>query len=64
MSERLPEEEEAVLIYTKHIQVKACGTYTKRYGFGMSEGFICGDGFMPVRLITHWMPLPEPPKGE
>lgn len=22
------------------------------------------DGMEPIRHITHWMPLPEPPKGE
>lgn len=21
-------------------------------------------GYVPVRTVTHWMPLPEPPKGE
>ena len=63
VTERLPEEEERVLIYTK-TNITNYGTYTKRYGAFRKEGFICHDGFMWLNTASHWMPLPQPPKGE
>ena len=63
VTERLPEEEERVLIYTK-TNITNYGTYTKRYGAYRKEGFICQDGFMWLNTASHWMPLPQPPKGE
>ena len=62
-SERLPEEEKKVIISTKTEAVRV-GVYTKRYGVGMREGFICEDGFMWMNTANAWMPLPEPYKGE
>ena len=62
-NDRLPEEEERVLIYTK-TNITNYGTYTKRYGAYRKEGFICQDGFMWLNTASHWMPLPQPPKGE
>ena len=61
VEDRLPEEGENVLIYTK-TDITNYGMYTKRYGFSEREGFICGDGFMWVNTASHWMPLPTPPK--
>ena len=61
--ERLPEEETKVIVSTKTERVKV-GIYTKRYGFGMREGFICDDGFMYMNTAIAWMPLTEPYKGE
>ena len=63
VKDRLPEEEERVLIYTK-TNITKYGTYTKRYGAYRKEGFICQDGFMWLNTASHWMPLPQPPKGE
>ena len=63
VKDRLPEEEEMVLIYTK-TNITNYGTYTKRYGAYRKEGFICQDGFMWLNTASHWMPLPQPPKGE
>ena len=63
-SERLPQEDESVLITTKTTDKIYFGTYTKRYGFSMREGFICGDGFMWLNTAVAWMPLPQPYKGE
>ena len=63
VKDRLPEEEERVLIYTK-TNITNYGTYTKRYGAYRKEGFICQDGFMWLNTASHWMPLPQPPKGE
>lgn len=63
-SERLPEEGEEVLIATKTSEKVYFGMYTKRYGFSMREGFICGEDFMWLNTAVAWMPLPEPYKGE
>lgn len=61
VKDRLPEEGEKVLIYTK-TDITTFGLYTKNYGFGKREGFECGDGFMWMNTSSHWMPLPEPPE--
>lgn len=63
-SDRLPEEDETVLITTKAMDKVYCGTYTKRYGFSMREGFICDYGFMWLNTALAWMPLPEPYKEQ
>ncbi len=63
VKDRLPEEEEKVLIYTK-TGIVNYGTYTKRYGFDCKEGFVCSDGFMWLSTASHWQPMPQPPKGE
>ena len=63
VKDRLPEEEEKVLIYTK-TGIVNYGTYTRRYGFDCKEGFICSDGFMWLSTASHWCCLPQPPKGE
>ena len=47
VTERLPEFNENVLVYSAH------------------SGLICIDANIQFdRNATHWMPLPEPPKGE
>jgi hypothetical protein len=38
-----------------------CMAYSKKYGF--FEPMICGPSCVSIQLITHWMPLPEPPTG-
>ena len=50
VNERLPERFECVLTYEK--------------GYGVKENRICGDGasWWIGFHVTHWMPLPEPPK--
>ena len=63
-SERLPDEDERVLITTKTTDKVYFGTYTKRYGFSMREGFICDDGFMWLNTALAWMPLPKPYKEQ
>lgn len=63
-SERLPQEDESVLITTKTTDKIYFGTYTKGYGFSMREGFICGDGFMWLNTAVAWMSLPPAYKGE
>ena len=39
-----------------------CMGYSKKYGF--FKPLICGNSCVEIELITHWMPLPEPPTGE
>lgn len=55
VSERVPEDEELVLTYKNgqfDVQV-----YEKR-----RNGWICGGWFWSLGTVTHWMPLPKPPK--
>lgn len=64
VEERLPEEGEEVLITTKTSEKLYFGMYTKRYGFSMREGFICGENFMWLNTAIAWMPLPDPYRKE
>lgn len=52
VTERLPDDMKRVLVYSK-IQ-------------GIRTDFLChyGSGWYRTTLVTHWMPLPEPPKEE
>ena len=52
---RLPERGQKVLYYFDVTGVSA-GQYLGDNCFGGKLGFLCGD-------VTHWMPLPEPPKS-
>ena len=66
-SERLPDGAQRVLVNTKY-----CG----RLVCGLSGNYDANDNFIPRRWgcindidfelneVTHWMPLPSPPKGE
>ena len=63
-SERLPEDEDIdVIVSTKGVGV-TIGLYTKRYGYGMQEGFIAKYGFVTLKNALAWQPLPEPYKPE
>ena len=54
--ERLPEEEEVdVIVSTKAVGV-TLGMYTKRYGYGMREGFVTNYGFVNLNNAEAWMP--------
>lgn len=54
-SERLPEDEELVLTYkNERFEVQ-------EYEKGRN-GWISGGWFWSLGTVTHWMPLPEPPK--
>ncbi len=59
--EKMPEDEENVIITTKAGNVMA-GKYTKDYGFRMSEGFMCGNCFIYSSSVIAWMHLPKPYK--
>ena len=53
VTERLPEKDTAVLCFT------ALGQKTGWVGASGGFNFTYGKG-----VVTHWMPLPEPPKGD
>lgn len=59
VKERLPEEGEVILTRDKYGHLR--DRTLKRVGKMM---LFTPDGMEPIRHITHWMPLPEPPKGE
>lgn len=58
VKERLPEEDESVIIYTRYGTVKE-GAYTERYGYAMRKGFFTEDYFEELCDVIAWMPLPE-----
>lgn len=62
VEERLPEEDERVMISTRNGVVKE-GTYTERYGYAMRKGFFTENCFEDLQGVTAWQPLPEPYKG-
>ena len=57
VKDRLPEEGQSVLTCKNGI----CDiqTYEKR-----RNGWLCKGWFWSMATVTHWMPLPQPPKGE
>ena len=67
VEERLPEEGQEVWISVKTDCVRR-GMYTKCFGFGMREGFICSDGFVDINAVNAWklyvMPEPYCPKAK
>ena len=57
VSERLPEKEGTYLTYTDKEQIHLdCFCIYPNHG---TKFWVGGNG-----TVTHWMPLPEPPKGE
>lgn len=62
VEERLPEEDERVMINTKNEVVKE-GTYTERYGYAMRKGFFTENCFEDLQGVTAWQQLPESYKG-
>lgn len=60
VEEKLPEHKEDVALYIR------CGDVSFiRTGWRMGNGqFICPNDSLSGYEVTHWMPLPEPPKEE
>lgn len=60
VKDRMPEEDTPVLTLDKfgHIRDREL----KRFHYGEMPALFRPDGLAPGRDITHWMPLPEPPK--
>ena len=63
VKERLPEEDERVILCTRYGTVKE-GTYTERYGYAMRKGFFTEDYFEELCDVIAWMPLPRPYQEE
>ena len=63
VKERLPKEDESVIICTRYGTVKE-GTYTERYGYAMRKGFFTEDYFEELCDVIAWMPLPRPYQEE
>lgn len=57
VTERLPKAYERVMVATERGDV-LMDCISKRYGKW------CMEHFDIDTMVTHWMPLPEPPKGE
>lgn len=73
VEERLPENKGNYMVFTKNGNIKVMLFFTERnpsaaiYGRGFCE-WVRGmrtnddDWWKPMAYVTHWMPLPEPPK--
>ena len=60
VDDRLPEEKANCIVYYQH-------SYCDNDGYwAIGMCFYDGEKFQlnPAYKVTHWMPLPEPPKGE
>lgn len=55
VTERLPGHEESVMYYCSMILVGHFNSVDKRWRFDPDE-------MLETETVTHWMPLPEPPK--
>lgn len=61
VTEQLPELEQRVLTLDRHGNAMV---RTLRRLAGEKEPSFRPDGLVPRKHVTHWMPLPEPPKEE
>lgn len=57
VKDRLPEEEKEVLCYLGNALGKGLIVAFRRHGDWYFDGWKCP-------TVTHWMPLPEPPKED
>ena len=74
VEERLPKNKGDYMVFTKNGNMKVMPFFIERnasaavYGRGFCEWMRGArtnddDWWKPVEYVTHWMPLPEPPKG-
>jgi len=56
--ETAPKDRTAFLVYDKKFGIQAA-FYSEPLGVILTRS-----GAYPLKNITHWMPLPEPPKGD
>lgn len=62
-SERLPENGQSVIAYQKSdVDFETASLYYVVSGYFNGQKFNLDDGSSDEYPITHWMPLPEPPK--
>jgi hypothetical protein len=60
VSERLPKEFISVLVHIP--EMNPCPAVMEAYRIG--DGWVTKMAAFDINCATHWMPLPEPPKGE
>lgn len=67
VKDRLPNLDEAVLVHAEYLHIKTnyyeVWSLFRRHGGELIWVDKYGDGHK-LTEVTHWMPLPEPPKGE
>ena len=63
VTERLPDENEKVLIYAR-VGIITVGWYTELHGVSYNKGFETESGFMWLGTVPYWKPLPEAPKED
>jgi hypothetical protein len=61
VKERLPEKDIRVLVWMKDNEEGYTQMDTDRWGCTMEQGY---HWIRWGKNVTHWMPLPQPPKGE
>ena len=61
VKESLPEDQRSVLTVNGHGEIRIMGMWSKR---GDEWTWVHNYRMMHYNDITHWMPLPEPPKEE
>lgn len=61
VTERLPEEDGQYLVYTIRGSVLVNYFYAKKT---FPDGFTRKASWRGRKCVTHWMPLPEPPKED
>ena len=75
VEDRLPRDEQAVLVIAhgwggrlvyvgSHKRVEAQKSWLTGITNKSSEWLLWGWSYLKEPMVTHWMPLPEPPKGE
>ena len=75
VDDRLPEDEQEVLVIShgwdgrlvyigSHKRVEAQKSWLTGITNKSSEWLLWGWSYLKEPMVTHWMPLPEPPKGE
>ena len=67
VTERLPDTAERVLVCKTWLGRVYKPVYGYYQDFPNQKGcwyVLTDEGYYPQREVTHWMPLPEPPKGE
>ena len=60
VDDRFPEEKANCIVYYQHAYCDNDGYWAIGICFNDGEKFQIN----PAYKVTHWMPLPEPPKGE
>lgn len=62
VEERLPEAYQHVIVHVKHTPKYDAGWHAVEQDCWFGDGWEC-NADEEVHLVTHWMPLPEPPEG-